>query len=47
MMGCDRDFGHIKLKIMHCEVFSKEHYILFIKNTRHDCIFYALDFTKL
>ena len=34
MMGCDRDFGHIKIKIMHCEVFTKDHYIHFIKNTR-------------
>lgn len=34
MMGCDRDFGHIKIKTMHCEVFTKDHYIHFIKNTR-------------
>jgi hypothetical protein len=34
MMGCDRDFSHIKLKIMHCEMFSKEHYIHFIESTR-------------
>ena len=46
MMGCDRDFGHIKLKIMHCEVFSKEHYIHFIKNTRQRNKFRVIAVTR-
>lgn len=42
-MGCDRDFGQIKLKTKDVEVFSKKHYIHFIEKTRRKNKFHVVE----